>query len=225
MDGRARWRGGWRLLERDGDPEELVRVAPETGGARLAVLTRPARAALVLGSAQRASDVGNDAPLAVVRRRSGGGAVLVRPGGQVWLDVFVPAADPLAERDVGRAAWWLGELWAVALRDAGVPGVLEVHRGGLVSSPHARQVCFAGLGPGEVTLDGRKAVGLSQRRERAGTWLFTMAPVDFEPKGLLDALVLATDEHDALDASLRAGVARLAGPVERLESALRAQLS
>ena len=29
-------------------------------------------------------------------------------------------------------------------------------------------VCFAGLGPGEVTLDGQKLVGLSQRRTRDG---------------------------------------------------------
>jgi lipoate-protein ligase A len=29
-------------------------------------------------------------------------------------------------------------------------------------------VCFAGLGPGELSLDGRKLVGLSQRRTRNG---------------------------------------------------------
>ena len=28
-------------------------------------------------------------------------------------------------------------------------------------------MCFAGLGPGEVTVDGRKVVGISQRRTRA----------------------------------------------------------
>ena len=38
----------------------------------------------------------------------------------------------------------------------------------MVTTPWSDLVCFAGLGPGEVLLDGRKLVGLSQRRTRNG---------------------------------------------------------
>ncbi|HMK10933.1 MAG TPA: hypothetical protein VK461_05105, partial [Acidimicrobiales bacterium] len=48
--------------------------------------------ALVLGSAQSLVDVPG---LAVCQRRSGGGAVLVRPGEVLWVDVIVPRGDPL----------------------------------------------------------------------------------------------------------------------------------
>ena len=102
-----------------------------------------------------------------MRRRSGGGAVLVGPGQAVWIDVVVPAGDPLWADDVGRAGWWLGEVWAAALAAAGLPGG-EVWRGAQVRSAWSDRVCFAGLGAGEVTVGGRKVVGISQRRTRAG---------------------------------------------------------
>jgi lipoate-protein ligase A len=59
----------------------------------------------------------------------------------------------------------VGEAWAAALGELGVSA--EVHRGPLVRSEWSTEVCFAGLGPGEVTVDGRKVVGISQRRTRA----------------------------------------------------------
>ena len=127
------------------------------------------RPAVVLGSTQpeqtidlqRAAALGID----VVRRRSGGGAVLLEPGDALWIDVILPAADPLWVEDVGRAAWWLGEAWAAALEVCGTTGA-EVHRSRLVTTRWSPVVCFAGLGPGEVTVAGRKAVGISQRRTR-----------------------------------------------------------
>jgi lipoate-protein ligase A len=120
--------------------------------------------ALVLGSTQPAP--APSAALAgvdVVRRRSGGGAVLLRPGETVWVDVVVPAGDALWSDDVGRAFWWLGEVWAAAL---GL-GAGAVHRGPLVSSRWSRAVCFAGVGPGEVVAGaGGKVVGIAARRTR-----------------------------------------------------------
>lgn len=109
--------------------------------------------AVVLGSTQQAGDG--------VRRRSGGGAVLLTPGDPLWVDVVVPRGDPLWHHDVGRAFWWLGEVWA------GLVGG-EVHRGGLMCTRWSRQVCFGGMGPGEVAVGGRKVVGISQRRTREG---------------------------------------------------------
>jgi lipoate-protein ligase A len=128
------------------------------------------RAALVIGSAQPVSTVDERATAErgaeVVRRRSGGGAVLLVPGEALWVDVVVPAGDPLWDVDVGRASWWLGDAWAAALAACGVDGAV-VHRGPLRKTRWSAVVCFAGLGPGEVTIRGRKAVGISQRRTRA----------------------------------------------------------
>jgi lipoate---protein ligase len=50
----------------------------------------------------------------------------------------------------------------------------------MIATPWSELVCFAGIGPGEVMLDGRKLVGLSQRRTRDGVriqgTLYTSSP-------------------------------------------------
>ena len=33
------------------------------------------------------------------------------PGEFVWLDLEIPGGDELWSDDVGRAMWWVGELW------------------------------------------------------------------------------------------------------------------
>ncbi len=43
-----------------------------------------------------------------------------------------------------------------------------MHRGPQVRTTWSELVCFAGIAPGEVLLDGVKLVGLSQRRTRRG---------------------------------------------------------
>ena len=162
------------------------------------------QAAVVLGSTQPESVV---APgVNAVRRRSGGGAVLVEPGGLLWVDVLVPAGDPLWEHDVGRAFAWLGRAWVAALADGGASGA-EAHEGPLVTNAWSRLVCFAGLGPGEATLDGAKVVGICQRRTRAGTLFQCAALLDWQPRRLLDRLLLDDDERDRGTQEL-AGAAR-----------------
>lgn len=131
------------------------------------------RPALVLGSAQESSVVDHDAAAAagveLARRASGGGAVLLVPDEVLWCDLVVPAGDPRADLDVVRAARWVGDAWVDALRALGVgAGALVRHEGGLVRSRWSDLVCFAGVGPGEVLLGGRKVVGISQRRSRHG---------------------------------------------------------
>ncbi len=152
---------------------------------------------LVLGSAQRDEvvDTGAHAGVSVVRRRSGGGAVLVQPGGTLWVDVTVPAGDPLWDADVRKSFHWLGELWTAALRAMGVNAVW--HSGGLETTPWSRLVCFAGLGPGEVTVAGRKVVGLSQRRTRAGSLFQCLALLEWDPATLVGLLALSPDEAAA----------------------------
>ena len=133
---------------------------------------QPSDVGLALGSAQKEPDVlhanAQRASVAVGRRRSGGGAVLIDPTYMVWVDVVIPATDPLWVADVGKAFHWLGSAWQQAL--AALEVYSEVHRGALVTNALARQVCFASLGPGEVVdSSGRKIVGLSQRRTRLHT--------------------------------------------------------
>ena len=143
---------------------------------------------------ERAASAG----VAVVRRRSGGGAVLVRPADVVWAEVFVPADDPLWRPDVGRATHWLGRVWAGALAALGRPATW--HDGPLVSTPWSGLVCFAGVGPGEVRLAGApagaaKIVGVSQRRTRAGALFQCAALLRWAPGELVGLLALDDDRR------------------------------
>jgi len=159
--------------------------------------------------------VGDAAGLDVVRRRSGGGAVLIEPGGVAWIDVAIARADPLWDDDVGRAFHWLGDAWAAALVLLGVVGA-EVHRGGLVRTALSDLVCFAGLGPGEVTVGGAKVVGMAQRRTREGALFQCAIPIEWNPDRLATLLGI-----EGLDAPVLSVVGRT--PPELL-AALVAQL-
>ena len=149
--------------------------------------------------------------------------MLVEPGAVVWVDVVIPRADPLWDDDVGRAFEWLGDAWAAALVGLGVSGA-EVHRGGIVSSPWSSKVCFAGLGPGEVTAYGRKVVGMAQRRIRHGALFQCAVPLTWEPRRLLEVLALSGEERAGGAAALDESVLALDLSVDDVEAALVAQL-
>lgn len=197
--------------------------------ARTVTFLEPTDGAVVLGSTQ-SDDVVDRASAAaggldVVRRRTGGGAVLVRPGELVWADVTVPAADGLWHPDVTRSFEWLGDTWAGALEDLGLAS--RPHRGPLVRSRWSSLVCFAGLGPGEVTVEGRKALGLAQRRTRAGSRFQCAALLAWRPVDLVDVLALSGEERAAAALDLEpaaAGVApRISAP--ELEGAFLERLA
>jgi lipoate-protein ligase A len=128
------------------------------------------RPAVALGSRQDLTALDEVAVAAsgyeVVRRRSGGGAVLLLPGQIVWVDLVVPVALLPTGRDLRASMVWVGELWAAALAQAGGSVVPDVHRGGMWCTAWSSLVCFAGIGPGELVLEERKLLGLSQRRSR-----------------------------------------------------------
>ena len=187
------------------------------------------RPTLVLGSTQADSVVDRARAAAggvdVVRRRTGGGAVLLRPGETVWVDVLLPAGDPLAESDVGRAFAWVGRAWVRALADAGVEGA-TVHEGRpRPATAWSGLVCFAGLGPGEVTVDGAKVVGISQRRTRSGSLFQCGALVAWAPGPLVDLLVLSDEERSAATAALDGAAAGTGVAPSRLATAFEAALS
>ena len=155
--------------------------------------------ALVLGSTQAIDGIDAEAcrraGVDVVRRRSGGGAVLLDPGDATWVDLIVARDDPLWDDDIARAAHWVGDAWAHAL------GAGTVHRGGLVRGPWSDRVCFAGVGPGEVLFDGKKLVGLSQRRTRAGARFQCVLMRRWRPERLIGFLAPPRPTVDALTAA------------------------
>lgn len=193
--------GGWVVEHHRGSATEFHgRPLPEEP-VRAVWWFEVDRPALVLGSTQPDGVVDRGAVEAggveVARRRSGGGAVWLAPGEVTWVDVVLPSSDPLWDPDVSRSSRWLGDAWVRALATLGHPGA-EVHRGAMVDNEWSKLVCFAGLAPGEVTLRGRKVVGVSQRRTRAGARFQCAVLHRWEPGELLHRLVL--DDHDRVRA-------------------------
>ncbi len=183
--------------------------------------------ALVLGSGQPdgTADLAacRAAGVDVVRRRSGGGAVLVEPGALVWLDVLLPAGDPLWSDDVAQAFLWLGGVWATALGSLGVAAA--VHEDAMCTTQWSRLVCFGGIGTGEVVApSGAKLVGLSQRRTRAGARFQCAALASWAPAPLLDLLALEPEERARAGAELAGAAAGVGVPLPGLLDAVLAHL-
>ena len=179
-------RRGWRVEAVEGRAGELHHL--DVSAERLVRVHHLAGPALVLGSTQPAAiargEIAQRLGVEVARRRSGGGAVWLAPGEQVWVDVVVPAGDPLWHDDVGLAGHWLGAAWAALLPGAGV------WRGAMVDRGLGRVACFAGMGPGEVSVAGRKVVGMSQRRTRTHARFQCVAYLRWDPAPLLGLLDL-----------------------------------
>jgi lipoate---protein ligase len=151
-------------------------------------------AALVLGSRQDVDVVDVEgcrrAGIDIVKRRSGGGVVLVEPGAMCWFDVVVPADDARFRSvvvDVGASMRWLGGHLVAALDDLGVTDA-AVHDGAMVCGPWGQLICFAGVGPGEVLLGEHKLVGISQRRTRNGSRFQCMVHLRWSPEVLIGLL-------------------------------------
>lgn len=152
-----------------------------------------------------------DANIDVVKRHSGGGLVRLDPGAQLWIDVFLPRTDPLWVDDVSRSGDWLGAAWVGALDALGVTD-LAVWTDKLSDPGLGRIVCFAATGPGEVTAGGRKLVGVSQRRSRAGARYQCTVYLNHDPIStleLLNATVVGQDQMNRLRNAVGSGMATL----------------
>lgn len=128
------------------------------------------------------------------------------PGAQWWLDWFLPAGDPLLVADLARSFDWLGRRFEAAFASVGLPGRIE-RAVSMAPTSLSTRCCFAGLGPGELTLNGRKVVGISQRRDRHGAWFHSMVMRRDLSDALVDCLGFAPAERAAALAELRASSA------------------
>jgi lipoate-protein ligase A len=156
---------------------------------------------VVLGSTQRVEIVNAqraaEGHAEVVRRRGGGGAVLLQPHDHLWIDAWVPRDDPLWDADVAAAATWVGSWWRAGLESLGIRW-LEVHEGRSVPGDHGALVCFSGKGPGEVFQQERKVMGVSQWRGREGALFHTCAYTHWDPRALAHLLEIDPVLCDAL---------------------------
>jgi lipoate---protein ligase len=165
------------------------------------------RTALVLGSRQAHGIVDShalrDHGVALLRRRSGGGAVLLDPRAAVWLDLWVPRTDPWWEDDAFEASAWAGTWWVRGLESLGV-SALAVHREAAIETEWSQLVCFGSVARGEVTAADRKVVGIAQWRCREGALLHAIAYRSFDWRLLADLLTLEADERERAAAALAA---------------------
>lgn len=109
----------------------------------------PTHSALVLGSTQDRSVVNSTECLKrgieIVKRRSGGGAVLLSSETTVWIDVVLPATHELSVSDIGQAPLWLGKLFQRVLIDLGVTDLI-LHETAMEKTDWSTLICFAGRG-------------------------------------------------------------------------------
>jgi lipoate-protein ligase A len=214
------------------DAQALFDVERFRGEPTRLVLSREAdRTTLVLGSTQQAELVSRfqieEAGVEVVRRRGGGGSVLLQPGDHVWMDAWIPRDDPLWAPDVSAAAWWVGAWWRDALGMAGHAD-WSVHEDGAAPGELGQLVCFAGRGPGELFVGQRKVVGVSQWRSREGALFLSCAYTQWDPNPLINLFQLDTSAKTSLHRDLvplAVGLAELDPPVPDLGTLRRALLS
>lgn len=159
--------------------------------------SRPTDAVLVLGSSQRVT-----APGSSLRRSTGGGAVSCDDH-YLMLDVVLPRGHPLVIDDVGQSYRWLARALQaeLAARGAALRAVTPREAAALPVSERvaARLACFAGTGSYElVTHDGRKLLGLAQRRRRGAALLQAAAYIAAPRLDVAAWLGLPRDQEERL---------------------------
>lgn len=142
------------------------------------------------------------------RRQSGGGAVLLKPKAQVWIDVTIPIHDSLWEDDIAESSLWLGEVWQHTLRLLGHS--CQVYRGPFKSGCWGTLACYASLAPGEIFSSGRKHVGISQRRTRQGARFQTCLACHLDVSEFVALFNLSEAERQDLAQHLNTSVKPLA---------------
>jgi len=211
----------WRI-EHVADADVAAFHARPLVNQRSAIFVQVRSPTLVLGSSQSSQSIDADAAerwgIDVVRRRSGGGGVLLWPDEHVWLDLEIPSSDVLWHDDIGRATWWVGAVWRAALAPFAPQAM--VHVGRMQRTRWSDDVCFAGVGPGEVLIGDAKLVGISQRRTRLAARFQTMVHLRWRAD-VVAALVAGAPPEDVFGSL----AATCAAPAEAIVAQLIATLA
>lgn len=164
--------------------------------------------AIVLGCSQRAVyerllATPGGSPTEVLLRESGGGAVLTGPW-MLGLSLALPIGHPWLGQGLLESYRHLGQLFAQLLIAEGVPArtlpptELPAQQAALIARdlPVLDWACFGNLSPWEVVdAQGRKLVGLAQRRRQTGVLLVAGLLLTEPPWALLcEALQRGEDE-------------------------------
>jgi lipoate-protein ligase A len=205
----------WRLLPFDRGPSVRHIVQSD---ALVRSVNRPTvwwhaadAPALILGAGQKSEQIDEAAAAAlgvqVVRRHAGGTSVFASTS-VLGLDVALPTRHRLLDSDIVEAYRWLGQVWVSTLRSIGITTHLvsiaearDAPPPDPVVAAGMRAACFGSISPYEVTVGGRKLVGLAQVRRRAGGLLSSGIHLDFDAETLARLLggdaQLAAALHDA----------------------------
>lgn len=175
---------------------------PAAPALRWSLLAQPA---LYLGASQKpeAADLAacRAAGVAVYKRAAGGNAVLAGPD-LLGLDLALPDGDPLLLHDLTQSYRWLGEVWTTALHGLGVDAALVSieqaranQRDMSAGVRLARLACFGALSPFEVTVGGRKVMGLAQVRRRHGALFQAALLLRWRPQQVSEMLAAPANER------------------------------
>ena len=191
-------------------------LASRQPAVRWYVVTPPA---LMLGASQRASDVDLKACRTAgikLYKRAAGGTLVLADSTLAGLDVALPIAHPLVLSDVTQSYRWLGSAWREALRALELNAELVTVEAARADQRAARDgmrgprvACFGGLSPYEVTVGGRKVVGLAQVRRRHGVLLQSAVLLRWTPEALSALVPGDAGERGRLAAELRRRAAGL----------------
>lgn len=206
------------------DADALHALALPTGDGVEIWHLRPTERVVVLGSAQKpeAFDLARlgAAGVGLAGRRSGGGAVYIEPAGVVWIDVCAPRGSAWWHDDLAQNFVIVGQAWQNAFASLGVE--TELCTDSPDRSDAARMACWAGIGWGELTIDGVKVMGLSQRRTRWGARVQGMAVLDGTAERAADFLDI--DEPTRIELRAAIGTATVDIAPAALASAVIAEL-
>lgn len=178
--------------------------------------------AMVIGIGQKLSDVDvaacQAAGLAIYRRAAGGTAVLAGPD-LLALDILLPPGHPLAGQDIVEAYHWFGDLWAKTLQSFGLSAHIvspaEAHaprtRSFLAQAERQEQLvresCYGAVSPYEITIQGRKVIGLDQVRRKVGFLFQGGLLLRWDAERIASLLTASPEERPLLAEGLRARAA------------------
>ncbi len=167
-----------------GSAEEEQRYIKRRCSAQLdfpvCLIYRYSAPAIITGRSQRHDDRqmarAGRLTVPIVRRKSGGGAVMAGPG-MLSTTVFLPPEHAISKASTVAAYVWMGAVWKNVLEEHHIasyfPGAQEIS----ASQKNAADLgtswaCFSSVSHGELlTEDGRKLLGIAQIRNRYCTVL------------------------------------------------------